>query len=538
MKSQRKTSKPKRFGTAHARGKARVTPSKLEPQRPAKVAAPFSATAKDPSAKASPRPAAPIPRARRAQAAPAPVLSPPLRARKPVVIPPALLDPDTLPIPEVSGPGERYSLGPRRLAATGEARALWQELPESYGTERLFLTARDPHWLYAAWDLTPEQRQRYNSLAKDGHLALRTYIKSIHGTPAVEVAVHPESRSWFIPVDRGSTQYLAELGYYDHQGNWQRVTTSPATLTPPESASPDLAIEFATIPPEVSLNTLVKAVQEAVSTNAQLLETFQELQAKPASPAAPAPAVVPEPPPNLPAARRSAPPLEPEPRTTSPSAAPEVRPPQRVHQPTRNGHADQLLPPPPAPLIESVRRLRSNGRADLPQTVPASAPTWTAEQARALKEIVRVDQSRRVWMGSLEITELIRRHLEEGISSAAAAPGVEVSSPAGGKQGHRAGQKSFWLKVNAELIIYGATEPNAKVTIEGRPIRLRADGSFGYRFALPDGQYPLQIAATSGDGADVRATRLEFSRNTRHQGEVGAHEQDPHLTTPGKVPAS
>ena len=29
----------------------------------------------------------------------------------------------------------------------------------SYGTGRLFLTARDPHWLYAAWDLTAEQRR-------------------------------------------------------------------------------------------------------------------------------------------------------------------------------------------------------------------------------------------------------------------------------------------------------------------------------------------------------------------------------------------
>src|SRR5688572_31722682 len=33
----------------------------------------------------------------------------------------------------------------------------------------------------------------------------------------------------------------------------------------------------------------------------------------------------------------------------------------------------------------------------------------------------------------------------------------------------------------------------ATVTIGGRPIRLRPDGSFSYRFSLPDGEYELPI---------------------------------------------
>ena len=31
------------------------------------------------------------------------------------------------------------------------------ELPESYGTRRLFLAARDPRWLYAYWDFSWQQ---------------------------------------------------------------------------------------------------------------------------------------------------------------------------------------------------------------------------------------------------------------------------------------------------------------------------------------------------------------------------------------------
>jgi len=43
------------------------------------------------------------------------------------------------------------------------------------------------------------------------------------------------------------------------------------------------------------------------------------------------------------------------------------------------------------------------------------------------------------------------------------------------------------------LVIYGATDPTASVTIGERRIRLRPDGSFSYRFALPDGNYQLPI---------------------------------------------
>ena len=63
------------------------------------------------------------------------------------------------------------------------------------------------------------------------------------------------------------------------------------------------------------------------------------------------------------------------------------------------------------------------------------------------------------------------------------------SSPMGGVEK----RKGFWFNVNAELIIYGATEPDAKVTLAGHEIKLRPDGSFSYRFSLPDGKYDLPL---------------------------------------------
>jgi hypothetical protein len=92
-------------------------------------------------------------------------------------------------------------------------------------------------------------------------------------------------------------------------------------------------------------------------------------------------------------------------------------------------------------------------------------------------------------------------------------------------------RKGFWLKVNAELVIYGATKPDAWVTIGGRPIRLRPDGTFSYRFTLPDGTYELPVVAVSMPG-ELREAKLHFQRSTRCEGEVGEQPQDPALRTP------
>jgi len=133
-------------------------------------------------------------------------------------------------------------------------------------------------------------------------------------------------------------------------------------------------------------------------------------------------------------------------------------------------------------------------------------------------------------MGSLEITELIRRKLAHEISSLGVSSfGISsLSSPFGGLEK----EKGFWFNVNAELIIYGATEPNAKVTLGGHEIKLRPDGTFSFRFALPDGKYDLPAVAVSAAGDDARAADLKFTRATEYLGAVGAHPQDPALKPP------
>ena len=76
-------------------------------------------------------------------------------------------------------------------------------------------------------------------------------------------------------------------------------------------------------------------------------------------------------------------------------------------------------------------------------------------------------------------------------------------------------QRKFWLAVNTELIVYGATEPDAKVLVQGKPIPLRPDGTFSLRFALPDGKQRIPVEGTSRDGIDKITTVPIVTKETR-----------------------
>jgi hypothetical protein len=75
-------------------------------------------------------------------------------------------------------------------------------------------------------------------------------------------------------------------------------------------------------------------------------------------------------------------------------------------------------------------------------------------------------------------------------------------------------QRSFWLVADAELIVYGATDPAARLTIGGEEVPLSADGTFRVQVPFRDGQQLYPIEAVAADGEQKRNITLEFSRST------------------------
>ena len=328
----------------------------------------------------------------------------------------------------MTGPGQKYALGPTPPA--GQSVSDEAVLPEAYGTGKLLLAARDPHWLYAHWDLTPQQQRRYNTLSADRHLVVRVVPGTIGTRAVTDVHVHPESRHWFIHTDRAETRYVAELGYYRPGRQWVTIAASLPTLTPPDTVSTDQTVRFATVPAHVRLTQLAALARPAV---------------------------------------------------------------------------------------------------------PAEPPPPDAARERALTELAAHCLVRHDTGSSAEIAELVRglgKQEDAGAQPAFSLPfGGEVervSSPQGAAEQR---PKVFWFNINAELVIYGATEPDASVTVGGRPISLRPDGTFSCRFSLPDGDHTVTLSAMSSEG-DLRQAKLSFSRRTEHRAEVGVVPQDPSLEPP------
>lgn len=76
-------------------------------------------------------------------------------------------------------------------------------------------------------------------------------------------------------------------------------------------------------------------------------------------------------------------------------------------------------------------------------------------------------------------------------------------------------EKSFWLRADTEIIVYGATEPDASLTVQGKNVPLAADGSFTLRFYLPDGEQSYPIEAVSSCGTMSKRITFNVKKETR-----------------------
>jgi uncharacterized protein len=74
--------------------------------------------------------------------------------------------------------------------------------------------------------------------------------------------------------------------------------------------------------------------------------------------------------------------------------------------------------------------------------------------------------------------------------------------------------RQFWLVADAELIVYGATEPDAAVFIGNRQIQLNPDGTFRFHMSFQDGLIDYPIVAVAKDGEQQRSVHMKFERDT------------------------
>ncbi len=113
-----------------------------------------------------------------------------------------------------------------------------------------------------------------------------------------------------------------------------------------------------------------------------------------------------------------------------------------------------------------------------------------------------------VGLSSGDVRRRRKKLFEQILSSGAVAssPGLFLKQPPK--------ETDFFLEVGTEVILYGRTKPDAAVTVAGKPVPLRPDGTFSVRFHLSDGVLDLPVIAVSVDKEHTRQITPIVQKNT------------------------
>ena len=149
---------------------------------------------------------------------------------------------------------------------------------------------------------------------------------------------------------------------------------------------------------------------------------------------------------------------------------------------------------------------------------------WALLQVE-FEKLLRISGVNKIGMSSFDIAKLMRERWEEIVSISL--PSSHTNAPTSSSSmifhsknqqqmsQEQKGPKNFWLKADTEIIISGATEPDATLTLKGQPVKLSADGTFSLRFYLPNGEDKYCIQATSADGSMTKTITFEVKKDTK-----------------------
>ncbi len=188
-----------------------------------------------------------------------------------------------------------------------------------------------------------------------------------------------------------------------------------------------------------------------------------------------------------------------------------------VHGGVNNWYID--VPDPPKSFRVDLGYLAANGRfhsvvrsnsvtTPRPGASDALDQNWT-DVARNFQKVYALSGGYNEESDSGDLRELFEERLNRSMESPL---NNKYGVGADSASGRRA---NFEFDVDAELIVFGQTRPDAHVSLAGQPVRLREDGSFVVRKSMPDRRQVLPIVAGSRDGLEQRTIILAIERNTK-----------------------
>lgn len=121
---------------------------------------------------------------------------------------------------------------------------------------------------------------------------------------------------------------------------------------------------------------------------------------------------------------------------------------------------------------------------------------------------------------STDLQELFEEKLRRPIGP----PAARQESMDG--EGEPEPSSDFQIEVDAEMIVYGATQPGAYVTLQGEPVKVAPDGTFRVRVDFPNKRQVLPIVASNPAGSERQTVVIAVERNTKTMESVGRDMAD------------
>lgn len=333
------------------------------------------------------------------------------------------------------------------------------DLPDGYSESRIMLLPRDPQWSYVYWDVPNDHK---DELRRQGgnQLALRLYdvtgidpnVRAPHSLQ--EYPCDEMAREWYLPIPVSDRSYVVELGYLAMDGRWLMLVRSPRVHVPPVYPSDWVEDHFITVNWEEELRG----------------KTVFELN-----------------PPSFAGVEASAEGLH---ATVfgKVQEAEALRLAGSLFGSMQHGPLGGSEVPGSAQMVESISSF----------VFPSGVGMWAAELPGAPA----------VFPTNFSGMGLLAAGSGMGMELTMSGAGIGASMPP------LRSPRKFWLIADAELIVYGATEPDATVTIGGKPIKLNSDGTFRFQMSFQDGLIDYPIMAVAADGEQTRSIHMKFERET------------------------
>ena len=143
------------------------------------------------------------------------------------------------------------------------------ELPDTYGTQSVYLVAYDPRQLFAYWDVDW-------SAARGAAFVLR--VCRADGEVESEQPITVADAGRYLPATAPGGTYFVELGTRGRDGAWNPVATSSRVTMPPEGLAGEDEPKFATLPFHLSFQRLLELIQGAMGNKEDLTAALARLQ--------------------------------------------------------------------------------------------------------------------------------------------------------------------------------------------------------------------------------------------------------------------